>query len=246
MEEKTNKATNFFKFLKEAWTDPRKKAIVILGCYFVFFVILIAMLRINNTNNSKKMDNIYKTSNTVYSLDKLKEKNYRFIYEIEEDSTTFVISGEQVGDFLEFSIKDRAGITNYYKDSKEWLKEENKEWIKVDNPIKYDYILNIDAIENILDKATYISKTEYQDKNNDLNYEISTTTLCELIDNRHIDIDDSPNIITVSVNDKNSVEAIELDLSSYFTYLNNRKSKVVFKLSYNDIGNVKEILNPKE
>ena len=48
---KNNKLKEVFKYVKESRKDNKKKAIVFFAFYFVFFAILITLLRVNKANN---------------------------------------------------------------------------------------------------------------------------------------------------------------------------------------------------
>lgn len=243
MEPKKSKIASIITYIKEARKDPKKKMVLFFAFYFVFFLIIIIMVRLNGNNTSIQKENLI---GSKYSLDQLKKGNYHYVYDLKIGTEGKVIDGERNGNIESFEVKENGKVTSFYQNSKECLKKENGTWVKTENPNKYSYITDIDNLEKILAKATYISKTEYKNNELDLNYEISTTTLTELLDGKKIDIDDETNKIVIRTDINKEAYAFTIDLEPYFTYINNKDTEAKFKLTYNNFGNVEEIINPKK
>ena len=237
MKERKNKVKTFFSFLKEAHKDPKKRIIVFFVFYFIFFAVLITLLRLNSGNNNNQI-----FINKDYSINKIESNNYHYIYNINYNDEIITIDGEKYNDIENFVIKENNTMSNYFKNSKGYLKKESDKWIKVTDPNNFSYITNIDSIKNILDSATYISKQD----NKTIEYHISTTTLVKIIDGKNIDIDDLPNKIILKVDNYKEVEEIELDLSPYLTYTNGKDSKLIINTYYDSFNNIEEIYNPSE
>lgn len=126
---KKNKKIDFDKIYSsflEAWKDPRKKAGIKLGGYFIFFFILILVTFImNNINSSKSYSDNKTTTSTVY-VDKLVDKEndiltnkHSISYEISSDGVLYKINGyiengvvsgylESVDDIKKVVIRDNT------------------------------------------------------------------------------------------------------------------------------------------
>ena len=243
MEGKQSKITSIINYIKEARKDPKKKMVLFFAFYFVFFTIIIIILRINRSNMP---DQTNKLLTSEYSLNQIKKGNYHYTYDFQIDNNKTIIDGEKNGDSESFEVKENNKVTSYYQNSKMCLKKENDTWIETENPNKYSYITDIDSLEKILNKSTYISKTEYKEDKTDLNYEVSTTTLVKLLDGKKIDIDDDTNKIIVKTDSNKEAYAFTINLDPYFTYINEKETVVNFKLTYDNFGNVEEIINPKK
>ena len=63
------KFVEFWNLVKEAWRDPRKKAIIKLSVYMVFFLVVILMIKgsrsLPNLDESPKIDNNYRFTYTL-------------------------------------------------------------------------------------------------------------------------------------------------------------------------------------
>lgn len=234
-----NKNTGFKKFIEVIKTDKQKRAWLVLVGYFIFFLILVLMIRSNASNNNYTTNN---NSNLKdINISDIEKGNYHFKYTINLDRNIISYEGETSNNKTLF-YKNINGVTeNYYKENDNYYIKINSIWTTSTNPYILDNFTNIETIEKILEEASYISKTEYEDTTKQYNYQISTTSLVKLIDNEIIDLDDMPNDILVTTDSYGKVQKLELDLSSYTNYklLSTVSSNLV--IEYSKINEVTDI-----
>ena len=109
----------------------------------------------------------------------------------------------------------------------------------------FNNITDDNNISRFLERATLISKTEYETGNISYNYEITTNTIDEILNGTNIDIADVPNKITLETNEEDEVVKITYDLSSYATYINNTPSITTITINYSNFGEIKDIEIPE-
>ena len=73
-------------------------------------------------------------------------------------------------------------------------------------------------MKNLVDHATYISKTELASGESTVNFSISTTTLIDLLEGVEVDLDDPVNTIVIQMNEDRDVVGVSYDFSSYAKY----------------------------
>lgn len=230
------KITEFFK-------NPKGKALLFFGFYLLFFIVIATSFRINSTTSKKQTPQV--TPKNYYNLGKLEDGNFHFEYKYNINNIMYTYIGDQNGVRQIFSRTTNNLIEDFYGYTNLFMQKQNGVWSKSSNPyVFYDFI-KIDNIKEILSKATFMSKTEYQNKSKSYTYQISTSTLEKIISNNIIDIDDVPNQIVITMDDKSYVEKIDYSLNSYAFYKNPTIKNVNISLSYSDFGNIKEIEEPK-
>ena len=110
---------------------------------------------------------------------------------------------------------------------------------------KYNSITNDTNIAKILKNATLISKTEYEIGSSVYNYQITTNTLDQIVNNTNIDIADIPNTITLYTNEDDQVVKIIYDLTSYATYYLNTQTSVKITIEYSNFGEIEDLKVPE-
>ena len=85
-----------------------------------------------------------------------------------------------------------------------------------------------------------MSKTIYESSKETYHYQVSTTSVEEIVNKNKIDIDDIPNEIDVTV-ENGEVDGIYLKLNSYIHYKNNNLNDCSIKLEYSKFGKIKEL-----
>lgn len=240
-EQKNNNDNNskFKKFIEVIKTDKQKRAWLVLFGYFIFFFILIIMIRTNSSTSN--YDNTSSSNLKNINISEIKSGNYYFKYTINLDNQITSYEGERNSTKSLFHKNMNGVMENYYQENDSYYMKINDIWTLSDNPYSLASFMDISKIEKIIEEAKYISKTEYEDYSKLYHYQISTTTLVKLIDSEIVDLDDAPNDIMVTTDRSNNVQKIEFNFSSYTNYklLTTSSSNVMLEYSkFNEISNI--------
>ena len=124
------------------------------------------------------------------------------------------------------------------------MREQDGLWIKTEAPNTLFSLTKASVIEDIVNKATYISKTELATGEESYTLQISTPTLSKALDGTDIDIDDPVNTITLKENVDGDTVGIEYDFSNYGKYKGLVKNNLVITLNYANFGNIEKVEEP--
>ncbi len=234
---------NWFKTLhsgiKELKKTEKGKAILFLGFYFIFFLVIFLFLRVGGSQTTRQED-YEPNSLSSYSVDKIFSNNYDFSYTIHIDNNTFVYQGEKINDVEAFTFNEN----HYYRNLDHYFVESNGIYIAATNPYMYPDFLNFARLGEVIADATYISKTEFDNGVTLFNYQISSSSLIKQLENVHTDIDEVPNTIIFTASKEGEVYRAQLDFSSYGKYKGICNNNFSIVLEYSDFGNNVEIVNP--
>lgn len=224
----------FMEFLK----TPRGKACLFFGFYLIFFLILIFMFR-GGSSSTKTYNN--NANNLPFLISNVENGNYHFKYTYNIDDKIYIYEGDKDGikELFEYN-KDK-----YYREDEEFLSNKQNIWTKVENPYIIKEFIEFNVIKTIANKATYISKTEYESGMTVYSYKIGTTTLVKLLEKTKIDLDDPVNKIIFKTDENSEVYNIKYDLSSYCKYKKIAKNSCTIELEYSKFGKIKEIKEPE-
>lgn len=225
--------------------DPKNKPVLFFGFYLLFFIFIAVLVRLSPVKDTRPNKDTDARGNHYYNLGKLDDTNYHFKYEYNIDSVLTSFEGERNGLRELFVRKYNNSLDNFYGYRKLYMQQLNGVWQKSDSPYLYDELFDVDVIREILENATFMSKTEYQNKSHSYTYQISTTTLEKILYNNIVDLDDIPNDVVVTMDNNYYVEEIEYKLDSFANFKNPTNKSLSLKLSYSDFGNIKEIEEPK-
>ncbi len=241
MKEKNDKNKfNLKNTVNDVFNDSQKKAWVVLGAYFIFFIVIIFSIRSNQTKNDNLNQN---NSNLPFSISKIKSNNYDFKYTVDFDDNIIIYQGKNYQNNSLFTVND---LDTYYKEGEVFFKKENEVFVNSDNPYKFSELRNIDIVEKILNQAKLDSHTIYEDSTKIYNYQITADTLEKIFNNRDIDTDLAVNKITVYVDKLNQASKFTFDFSSYASYKGYILSKGIVEVTYSNFsGNspIKENVN---
>ena len=217
------KIKEVFGVIKKIYKNPRGKAFLFFGVYFFFFLFLIITIRIGVNHNSNIEDKIPDTDDIIV-ID-----NYKFNYNIYIDNDNYNYVGEVSGKISLFNYKDNQ----YYKtDSLYYLKKGDSLEV-VDDPYIYHELFNIENLNTLLKLSTKESTTNYEDGRVVYNYLLSTTTIVKYIEMMEVDLDDVPNMISITYRD-NVLEEVNIDVSSYGKYRKMCKESVKLSAKFTD------------
>lgn len=224
----------FRNFMK----TPRGKAVLFFGIYLIFFIGLAIFSRVVGTGNSISPQlNITPYS---YSLNQISNHNYHYRYQYQIDDSTIAFEGDRVGNKSLFS----DGIISYYQKEDLFMRNQDGLWVKCDNPYIFPSLLDDSIMNTLISSATYVSKTELASGEEEVNFEISTTTLVKILDGIVIDLDDPVNTIQLKKNSDGEVVEIHYDLTSYAIYHGRCSSQFQLILSYSKFGEISKIQDP--
>ena len=197
------------------------------------------MARTNLSNNKKNNTNTSNQSTTSikadYDLKKLEEGNYHFTREETRNSIKTIFTGEANGGRSSFLMTSDNGI---------YLEKENNSYKVSVNPYLYPRLNDYSIIKKILDTAHLKAKTTYENGNTIYQYEISSTSLLSIMDNKEVDLDDQVNLISLTTDENKNVVEIIYQLDSYHSYSYNVVEHLTIKVDYSDYGKVKELEIP--
>ncbi len=223
---------DFFKNITENLNTPRGKAIVYLIFYFIFFIVIVGMIR---SNYSTETDEVV-TSKFDFSL--IETNNYHFHYQDVLGNGTIIYDGDRYNDSSLFTKSDSVNSLSIYSSGSIYLgKDNNGLYVMIDNPYLFPELKDLDSIKKMLNKATYISTDNLKKT-----YQISTTTLVSIFDKQEIDLDDMPNTIVVTTNSDGQIYKLEYDFSSYSIYRG--YGAYQGSLLYSNFSNIPEIEKP--
>ncbi len=241
MKNNKDKIGNIKEKFKDILNDPQKKAILMLVLMFIFFSLLVMGTRSAHNKNSKETTN---HSDFEFSLNKINANNYHYTYDINLDSNIISYEGDRYSTKELFTKNSNGTIEQFYNYNEIYLKNINNVWSKTDNPYLFSDFKMINKIEQILKQSTYISYTEFKDNKKIYTYNISTTTLIKILELVNVDLDDLPNVITITTDKDNNVIQIDYDLSEYSKYKMISTTKATATIKYSKFGEIEEIEDP--
>lgn len=227
--------------LKELMSTPRGKAIVFFGAYLIFFIIIAVSAR-SGGGSSNPSDRVYETGNEKsFSMANIESNNYKYNYKIMIDDNYVTYNG------IRYNNKEKFSCTNlaeFYKEDNNYFSNTSGLWIKSENPFIHDKFLDIKNINSLIENATYVSTTTFENGDIDYNFKISSASISKLFDNIDLDVSEEPNEIIVRTDETNYTKEIEFKLNSYCLHRSICTNKMSIKLSYSMVGEIEDITSP--
>lgn len=215
------KLKEYWECLKEAWKDSRKRSIIKLSLYIIFFMIVILMIRSNNTN--------YVVNDNVVNND---YSNYNFNLNFNGND---IINGTYDDTIIKYNYLNQV----YYINNSMTYQIVNNELINTSNySIHIDKLL-INYLDNYIDESVEIYKTEFNDGRIKKGYEIVTEDFAYLYDNKEISDTTKINISVTYLNDE--IIEIDYDLTLYLKTYYNIQDNYTIKLSFNNFNNAEQL-----
>ena len=243
MAKKKSKFKSIVKFILDLRKTEKGKAILFLGFYFVFFLVLIIFIRVSTNNYKGPVYNLYSEESKMYTYDKILAENYNYTYTITIDNNVYVYNGQKYNDMELFEFNDN----NYFFDGVDYYLIDyiNNMFTKVDNPNQLSDFTTFLRLGEVIEDATYISKTEFGDGKILFNYLISSNSIIRVLDDIDTDIDEIPNLVVFNTRGNNlHIDSIDLDLTSYGKYKGICFNNLKINISYYNFGEVSEIVSP--
>ena len=236
-EKQAVQSNNVFTFIQKVWQEPKGKALVFFAFYFFFFLFIAISYR--SAAEHPKQSFTFPTTNFEskknYTIDSLVNGNYQFTYQefVNDVSKEFTGKCYQKMKQLTSSTQEE-----YFLYSGISLVHQNDVWQVSANPFHLRELMEEEKIEELLSKATFISKTVYSDDSSLYRYEVSTSTLSTLYQKESIDIADAPNTIELLVGKDKNIQSIHYDFSSYESYLKGSPQSFTATVLYANYGEV--------
>lgn len=189
----------YLEYLKEAWKDPRKKAIIKLGLYVAFFAIMFMIAGLSSSNN---VPDIVDSENKQESYD-----NYSFILNLNKQE---ILNGVFDKDIITYNYSNQI-----YKLENELLYQViNNELVNINNNhIKLDKLM-LNKIDSYIEKSIEIYKTNYNDGKEKIGYEININDFSTIYESKE-QFSDEKILVGVTYLDNKIIE-IEYDLTNYY------------------------------
>ena len=196
-----NKLKEILDFIKEKLENKKTRAITILILYFIFFVILGAMININKNNSYEEDEKINIDYNNL-------KNDYSYIYEVDINDNNYLVEGSYINNENTNTIKKLVDeeyiiIDNYELINKELLYIETILKVIENKDYEYETIFrNGNRLEHykVLIKEfdnTYINDTDYID--------IDITMLDEFITEIKFDASKLDNFINEDIKTSNYI-----------------------------------------
>ena len=234
-----NKMTS--KEFKEFIKTPKGKAAMFFGAYLLFFIFIAIFARTGGTSNVNRK---YETGSPLrFNINSILNNNFKYTYNVNVDGVSTVYSGSSTKVNSLFKVND---LNEYYFNGSNYFTNTNGVWLNVSNPINYNKFMDTNLIKSLIEKATYISKTEYDSGNDVYNFKIATATISKLFEGVDIDVEEIPNEVIVSVDEDNNITEVKYVLDSYCKAKNICKMGMNITLNYEDFGKVTDITSPLE
>ena len=226
--------------VKELLKTARGRAILFFGAYLLFFLFIGIFAR---TGEVSKVNQKYDSGSPLrFSIREIEKNNYKFNFEISVEDNISLYQGE-IADGNSLFTNDEL---SYYYNGQKYFTNKNDIWVAVDNPYIYYEFIDVNNINKLIENSTYISKTEYESGKVIYNFDISTSTIIRLLENKEIDVDDVTNSVILSVNEDNVVDEVKYNLNSYCQFKNICDGKMDMVLKYGNFGLIEKINNPLE
>lgn len=213
------KFVEFWNLVKEAWRDPRKKAIIKLSVYMVFFLVVILMIKgsrsLPNLDESPKIDN-----------------NYRFTYTLNDN---IIVNGNYDQDIIRYELETQVYYIYdniYYKLVDNTLVNNVSPGLKIDK-----FLLN--QLESYSSNSEELYKTEFKDGSIKKGYQMTVENFAFIYDNKEI-IDKNYIDFSVTTSDNQVVE-IMFNLTPYFRNYYNIQSDYNLKISFSDFNSADKL-----
>ena len=241
MEKKDNK-----NIIKELNSTPRGKAVLFFVGYAFFFVFLVIFVRFGARGNGSNRLEYDKVSHYNFSIRNITNENYQFRHSVLIDNESVVYEGNRYKDNDLFKVVKNTGSYDYYRNGVNYFVNNNGLWISTDSPYNYMNFFDIDSVMHLINKSTLMYKTDYESGKRVYSFNVSTTTIHDLLEGVNLDLADDPNEIIVTVDENRYAEKFEFKLNSYCKGLNICNEKMNIVLSYDKYGEIEEIDSPLE
>lgn len=213
-EEKKEKS-KWEKF-KEAWKDPKKHALIVLGIWGILFVLAIIFVNLNFSRTPVS------TTTSSSPLETFKNmQSYEFNY----TGPNISLNGMTYDDKYLLYVNNEKYYKNnvLYKMGETTSAEVEPEILKIDNQMIYDLISNLEPVK----------KDGYEE------YTIPLITFMQSYENS-TQGDANSNIIIDLYEKDNKINKVVIDLTSYYQTKGITTNSYILTISYYNINNLSD------
>ena len=228
---------DFFHTIKELRKDPKGRAILFFGFYFLFFFFLFVIAHVGERRPIAITD--YEIKPYSFITAHLSSNNYSYEYQMEVDSIVSTCSGQKNGDRELFSFQDKE----YFKNGNSFFVKDGL-WIKSENPLPFSSFLDLSKVFDLIDSSYYESTVSYESGKKVYNFLVSTNTINEKFHETETDYMEEANRIVVSTDSENRVNQIVFLLDSYGVLDGLCQSNLKIELQFDQFGEILEIESP--
>ena len=209
--------------IKELLQDKRKRALIILGGYIIFFMLISLGLKGAIKGPELKLDSLPKTK--IPLLEKYENmSNYTQIFKRNNLTITEVRYDEEK--LINYNDKE------YYFNKLLYEKVENEYIVSEDIFDDFYYLLNPSNIHTLINMANYTSKQENFETKTIINIYSMEISEFQILLN---DTEEKEGTIMISVHENETdIIKIDIDLSQYSQNIDE-----IINIIYEDIDNVK-------
>ena len=213
--------------------SPKGKAALFFGCYFIFFLVLIMLIR--NGEYIEDSSKVFNHKNIGF--EQVEQNNYSFHYEIIKDKDVYTYDGDKLDFNEKFIYKDKDKYSKYLRKENIYYVFNGSKLIEDKNPYIYKYFYDIDIMKTLIENAKYI---KYDQEENCYIFQITNGMLSKFIDNK-VDENDFVNNFKVYIDDNNKLTRVYYELNNYGKFKNICKEKFSIDVKYKNFGNVSNI-----
>lgn len=212
---------NDLSIIKEAWRDPKYKALIKLTMWFIFFLILIMCVRFCQNEEIEK-PTLDKQEIKITKIEAM--KNFEYEIEIKQNQDIINVKGikySNINDFEILNTKEKYTIKDNLI-----IKKDNQ---TNTNPFLFELnSLFPDQLKDVLIKENVISEITYQNKETKKEYKIPTFNILT-----------SKPIQDITVyEDENYITKIEIDLSKNMNLLHSSITNYYITITYQNINQI--------
>lgn len=231
MKREKKEHNGLFKRIREYWKIPRYRALIKLGLYIFFFVIVLLYIRIMNLLSTR----VESTPEVNAMVTFATMDNYEYYYEINSGISSYTISGIRYGNQDNFRIgNDSFYVENNVIYSVDGLKD-------ITNIIPIDLVLlRPERMYQFLQSSTDANKIEYQNGESKVTYIIPVTEF-NIIFLQEIDLSNT-DVVEVTTYEKNhQIYKLDLNIYNLMKLLDPTLESYSIQITYDNINNIKSV-----
>lgn len=237
---KEKKISKTYNKIKELYNNRKYRALIILGGYAIFFLVVIMMINLSKTEVS---GTDFKELTTI---EKFKEiNNYEYTYKVEKtlnDEIVYCnIMGRRNINKEIFNIENDTN-TYYIENGETYIVQDNNKEKMNDSICINLLVLQPSNISNFLQSSTLQTTTTNHQNNTILNtYSLPLKDFIKLY--FYEEIDDEENFVSIiTTEENNNIIKIEMDFTNIGIYEEYTIDFDKLEFNYQNIGKVEEII----
>ena len=235
---------NFKDFLKKAFgkeKDERVHAIVMLGVYAIFILIVILVIRTGNTTDVENKNNKQETNIKEDINEETKDKkkniesdiNYSYSYKVEFDDEVETYLGKKLDDKEKFSYIKNDKTVEYaiYKDN--YLILEDGIYHITDKLDGYFKYCDMEKVLTLIEEETPNVENSYV-------YDISSSKIASIFEDELTDFDNEKNNKIEMTIEDNNLKTVTMDLSNYISNILKKNHKLIITMEFANVGTTED------